>query len=362
MQLPTVSIVIPCFNAAKTIERAVESVFQDKYSNVEILIIDDGSSDNTYSIASKLAQMDRRIILETRSNQGVSATRNHGVVLSRGDFLAFLDADDYFIGDALSQRIDTLQENEAAGLIGTYCPAVAVDNNGDSLFEQAFFDYRLADNRLYYTTTFNSAFNPSCALIKRDKFLAASGFDEALTGGEDYDLWHRLMRTGDYFIKTEGCRIAWVQHAESAVRYDLLNHYQQCRLVYDRIVAELPKLELPGQDTAPPSPNQITHRIIGTAITAAVADDWESSAAIMADLEPQMLETLNASDLASSIRFSILRYLCQPEGRWPFVWQAVAPSVTTFFQQVTSSLLSQHLLFHNVITELQGFADKDNKE
>lgn len=361
MQMPTVSIVIPCFNAADTLEKAVDSVLRDGYPDIEILIIDDGSSDDSLTVAGRLAAQDARIRVEHQDNRGVSAARNKGIALASGALVAFLDADDYYLDDSLSRRLENLLAHDEDSLIGTFCPAIMVNDVGEQLFEFALFDYRLPDGRLYYTSTFGSAFNPSCVLIKKDKLTSVGGFDETLSGGEDYELWHRLMRNGDYFLKTDDCRIAWMQHEASTVRSNILSHYHQCSRVHDRIVAVLADLELPGQSNEPPALKHLAYRIIGTAVTAVIAGERETSELIIGDLHHAIVADCSANELAGSIRFSMLRYLCRPEREWPDVWEQTHKPVTAFLEQLAARHPMDGKLFENIVTRLDELADRNEQ-
>jgi glycosyltransferase involved in cell wall biosynthesis len=111
MSDPTVSIVMPTYNAAKFIHQTIQSVLNQTFTDFELLILDDGSSDRSLEIANQYALSDRRIQVFSHPNQGVSATRNRGIKLAKGNLIAFLDADDIWFPDKLAAHVAHFQAN-----------------------------------------------------------------------------------------------------------------------------------------------------------------------------------------------------------------------------------------------------------
>ena len=109
-----VSLIIPCYNAAKTLPRTLNSVREQDYKNLEIIIVNDGSKDNTLEVATKYATIDSRIRLITQENSGVSVARNNGLRNANGDYIMFLDADDnYTTPFAISKMMQKLKDTNA---------------------------------------------------------------------------------------------------------------------------------------------------------------------------------------------------------------------------------------------------------
>lgn len=92
---PQISIIIPCYNSVKYLERCINSVKAQTYSNFEVIVVDDGSVDNTYEILNELTRMDNRFCVHRQVNKGVSAARNYGLDHARGQYIAFVDSDDW---------------------------------------------------------------------------------------------------------------------------------------------------------------------------------------------------------------------------------------------------------------------------
>ena len=116
-----VSIIIPAYNVADYIEKCVKSVANQTYQNLEIIVVNDGSKDNTLSIITHLAEQDERIKLIDKKNGGVSAARNDGMRSSTGEYVAFVDGDDYIADDFVEYMLTTSLRNEADFVFSKNC-------------------------------------------------------------------------------------------------------------------------------------------------------------------------------------------------------------------------------------------------
>lgn len=114
-----ISIIIPCYNAEKTIKRCLESVISQTYKNIEIVIINDGSTDKTDSIIKKYIN-DSRIKYYNRSNHGIGKTRNFGIKETTGEYITFLDSDDYLPNDAIDNLYKLAQKNKLDLVVSDY--------------------------------------------------------------------------------------------------------------------------------------------------------------------------------------------------------------------------------------------------
>lgn len=130
MDNPLVSVIMPAFNAEDFIETAVESVIAQTYSNWELFIIDDASTDATFSKAENLEKQDSRIkILQNQNNFGTGISRNNGIKAAQGDFIAFLDADDQWKPKKLQIQLEIMQQQDASVCFSSY---LQIDENGNS--------------------------------------------------------------------------------------------------------------------------------------------------------------------------------------------------------------------------------------
>lgn len=183
---PTVSIIMPCHNAAAHLPVSVGSVLAQTCTDWEMIAVDDGSSDGTLTWLR--AQTDSRLHVHTHSNCGVSKTRNAGLAHARGEYIAFLDADDTWAADFLEKMLAALLPRPDAVL--AYCGWQNVglpDGRGDPFVPP---DY---ENAAKAETLFAGCRWPiHAALVRRDAVLAANGFDPVLKNAEDYALWLRV--------------------------------------------------------------------------------------------------------------------------------------------------------------------------
>jgi hypothetical protein len=202
----SVSVVIPTYNRGQSVVEAVESVLQQTFAAFEIIVVDDGSTDDTRE---RLLRLPGPIRYHYQRNTGVSSARNTGVRLSRGDWIAFLDSDDEWEPDKLARQVRCLMHNPTA---------IGAVSNVEVILPQGSFDlFRLRgldvapeecvriDRPLL--TMISVAFFTSSWLFSRSAVVEAGFFDESLTLYEDLDLACRLARLGP-----------WVVHGDPAVR------------------------------------------------------------------------------------------------------------------------------------------------
>src|SRR3954468_22992204 len=126
--MPQVSVIIPVFNAAATVAETIESVLRQTFDDYEIIVVDDGSTDRTAHV---LGRYQDRIQMIRRPNGGISAARNSGVAVSRGEYLAFLDGDDLWVPDFLARTVAALEDDPDC--VMAFTDLVIVDSEGREL-------------------------------------------------------------------------------------------------------------------------------------------------------------------------------------------------------------------------------------
>jgi glycosyltransferase involved in cell wall biosynthesis len=186
-----VSIIMPCYNAAQHLSRSVGSVLAQTEGNWELVIVDDGSRDDSWRELQDLAQTDPRIRIFRQANAGAAAARNHALREARGDYIAFLDADDTWHPDFLASMRAALNHASSDGL--AYCgwqniglgggrdaPFVPPDYEGDNKVEALLGGCRWPIHT---------------ALVSAKAIRESGGFDETLSSCMDYDLWLRIGST-----------------------------------------------------------------------------------------------------------------------------------------------------------------------
>jgi glycosyltransferase involved in cell wall biosynthesis len=197
--IPLVSIIIPCYNAEKWIDKCIDSALSQTYRPIEVIVIDDGSTDNSLAIIKKYGNKIRWVSYD---NGGPSVARNRGIKLSRGKYIQFIDADDYISSAKVKEHLEFLETSNADIVYGDWCNQY---HKADGSVELS--DYKineLTDDMLYYTIAYNKIHSGSC-LYKRECIEKILGFDESLRIAEDYDFFIRLALTEVKFSYQAGC-------------------------------------------------------------------------------------------------------------------------------------------------------------
>lgn len=197
MTPPLVSVVIPAYNAAWCVRRAVDSVLAQDYRDFELLVVDDGSTDDTASI---LAGYGDGLRVVSKPNGGLSSARNAGIAAAQGDYVGFLDADDWWLPAKLARQVELLEAQ----------PELLFCSNTTQVFTpdgQRLPDWRCVTGsgsgsgsalECIFAVNAHIAGSGSAVLARRAAFTRAGGFDESLRSLEDIDMWMRLAALGGY--------------------------------------------------------------------------------------------------------------------------------------------------------------------
>jgi glycosyltransferase involved in cell wall biosynthesis len=198
--MATVDVIIPAFNAAKYLPAAIESVISQTFSDWQILLVDDGSTDNTVEVVGPfLERLGTKIKYIRQENRGVSAARNTAILASVAEFLALLDADDVWLPNRLFESLKVLVERPQAGL--SYALIRGIDSDG-RIGSQWAGNPAHAEGRIATHIYMRTVELPSPTITLRKTILDEVGtFDEALRVTEDRDLWLRIaLRSEVAFI------------------------------------------------------------------------------------------------------------------------------------------------------------------
>jgi glycosyltransferase involved in cell wall biosynthesis len=178
------SIIIPTFNRCKLLNRALNSVFNQTYSDYEVIVIDDGSTDDT---AEMLQKNFTHLRYSCQSNHGVSAARNKGLELAKGEWVAFLDSDDEWLPQKLEKQISLLKAKPGYKICHTEELWI---RNGVRVNQMK--KHKKAGGWIFPQCLPICAMSPSSILIHRSVFDSIGYFDASLPACEDYDLWLRI--------------------------------------------------------------------------------------------------------------------------------------------------------------------------
>ncbi len=228
MARETVSVVVPTYNRAHCLPRTIDSVLQQTHRDLELIVVDDGSSDGTEPLVARLYGRDPRVRYVRQENRGVSAARNHGFRLVSGSYVALLDSDDVWLPWKLELQLACLRAVPRAGMVWT--DMSGVDPQGrvsherylrvmygayhwfptnDALFEESLplrdvapsLAAATGENRVYAgdvvsAMVMGSLVHTSTVLMRRERQERVGGFEESFATGEDYDFHLRTCREG----------------------------------------------------------------------------------------------------------------------------------------------------------------------
>ncbi|MDO9567174.1 MAG: glycosyltransferase [Candidatus Desulfaltia sp.] len=215
---PLVSVIIPTFNRGWILKEAIDSVLTQHFEDFELIVIDDGSTDNTQSI---LNSYKNDIIAFTQNNKGVSAARNTGIALSSGRFIAFLDSDDLWMQNKLSTQVDFFNENHDALICQT--DEIWIRNN---VRVNPKMRHKKLSGMIFEHSLDLCMVSPSAVMIRRKLFDEVGLFDEDLPACEDYDLWLRISCNYPVYLIDIPLIIKRGGHGDQLSRLPVLDKYR----------------------------------------------------------------------------------------------------------------------------------------
>lgn len=178
----TVSVVIPVYNASKTINRCLSSVYGQTYKDYEVIIVNDGSTDSSQKLIEDLMESSSiPVKLINQENKGVSVARNIGIQEARGKYIAFLDSDDEWEKEKLEIQMKVIESFPEIALLGTASNEVLIMGTGKGLCQVSVF-----------RTLFRCYFNTSAVLAKKEALLEAGLFPLSMSHSEDLYLWVKI--------------------------------------------------------------------------------------------------------------------------------------------------------------------------
>ncbi len=194
---PLISVILPCFNVERFLDEALDSIVSQTYRDLEIICIDDGSSDSTLEILKKYADRDKRIVLvENGKNLGLIDTLNKGVLLAKGEFIARMDADDISLKNRFAKQLDFMMNNSNVDIMsGSFA---RIDESGKILKNQESICISPigCEFASFFFTPINHPSMFCKAIVLKENPYVKTG--QSLHC-EDYELWSRLIRRSYFF-------------------------------------------------------------------------------------------------------------------------------------------------------------------
>jgi len=182
---PKISVIIPTYNKAQYLKEAIESVLNQAYKEIEVIVIDDGSTDDTGEVIKSFD--DTRIIYFFQKNKGPAAARNSGLKKAKGRYVAFLDSDDLWLSGKLKRQMDFIEKNPEIELLGTGC--YEITDKGKIIGKKIF---PIKNKILQKDLIKYNPFIQSSIIIRREVFGKVGLYNQKFRESEDYDLWLRI--------------------------------------------------------------------------------------------------------------------------------------------------------------------------
>lgn len=209
--MPKVSVIIPTFNHASLVGATLESVFAQNLKDFEVIVVNDGSEDETAEVLRRHVDAGAIQYLE-QPNRGVAAARNRGLAEANGDFIAFLDDDDLWPEDKLEWQLAAIETTEAVMVAGGHVSFQGFKTKVDEprIERDAF---RRLDSKAFFSG--NPLASPGQALIRKSALERVGGFNPEIWGVDDLDLWLRLSAQGEV-LKSERVALYYRVHSANA--------------------------------------------------------------------------------------------------------------------------------------------------
>lgn len=196
--MPQISVVIPAYNVEQTIIETVESVLQQTFTDFEIIVINDGSTDRTVELLQTIE--DQRLKVFSYKNGGLPVARNRGIARARSEFIAFLDADDLWTEDKLELQLKALQQNPEAGVAYSWTSFMDVNEQGKPVSFLPSPQYSFTGNVYKNLLVSDFVHSGSNTLIRRKAIDTVGEFDSTCTGCADWDYWLRLAAKWHFVV------------------------------------------------------------------------------------------------------------------------------------------------------------------
>lgn len=191
---PLISVIMPAYNAEKYIAKAIQSILDQTYTNYELIIIDDASTDNTWEIIQSFKRKDRRIVtLRNKINQKLGTSLNKCILKSKGKYIARMDADDWSFLNRLHIQYEYMESNPKVGMSGG-----AMMICDDKLIVQGKREYKLVDGDIRKRIFLYSPFSHPTVIFRKSILTKSGLYDKRYNPAEDYELYFRIGKFAEF--------------------------------------------------------------------------------------------------------------------------------------------------------------------
>lgn len=202
---PVISVVLPVYNSDKYLREAVESILSQTFNNFELIVINDGSTDDSLGILKEFKKLDERVRLVSRGNRGIPATLNEGISIARGEWIAIMNADDIALPNRLERQLQWLEQT-GSDICGSWVKFFGTA-------ERRILKHPQTDAAIKMGLMFGSMFAQPSVMMRTD-LVKKLQYDKNWKVAEDYDLWERAMRAGWKMTNVPEVLLLYRQHNE----------------------------------------------------------------------------------------------------------------------------------------------------
>ena len=324
MKKSLVSVIVPSYNHGLYLPDAVDSVLNQTHSNVEVIVVDDGSTDNTREAAARYGD---RVRYEYQSNQGTAAARNAGLRLVSGDFVVFLDADDLLLPTMMEQSLKRFEAQPDAGVV--HCGWIYASTDLSDL------SWRMTPTRegLLFKTFAHSIPLPCHSMLFRvPVVLKVGSFDATTTPSEDWDVWLRIARCGVRWASVKQPLVINRMHPVSMSRNSALS-FAGGKEVIRRAHAADSRISTPYHDFAAGCSCNASKALwnwLMNCLSFAIAQGNVDAACALLEQEGPAIKTdIDLSDMARLVE-CLWYSSATPYGRWDLLWPKVRKPLFDF--------------------------------
>ncbi len=239
---PKVSVIVPAYNVSKYIPEALASLEKQTFSDFEVLVVDDGSTDDTVAVVQKFCQRDNRFSLLQKPNGGLSSARNYGIRHAKGEYIALLDGDDIYHRDKIATHVARLYDKPDVGVV--YSASRTIRDDGKPTFI-SLSGKPVHSNPLLALLCKNFVGHGSNAVFRRCLIDEVGGFDENLRSWEDVDLWLRIAAMQKWRFFREKRVLCYYRVRPSGLSFNLVQMRNSGTIVIETAYQRSPELIKP---------------------------------------------------------------------------------------------------------------------
>lgn len=214
--MPKISVIMPCFNHGHYVGESIEAVLAQTVADLELIVVDDCSRDHSRTVIARYVECDRRVrAIYHRANLGASRSRNDGMALARGEFMAFCDADDVWLPTKLEHQMEALRKHPECDV--AYCDAKIIDECGGETgkrFSEWFPVPGSGSGKLFLELCTRNFINMQTAILRRECIAETICFDESIKFVEDWCFWLDVSR-GHRFLYLNEVLASYREHCNS---------------------------------------------------------------------------------------------------------------------------------------------------